>query len=79
VAKTVLLKAGKAYVLAVLPATSRVDLDRLGTALKLDPSEVRLATAEEIDRIFHDCEPGTIPPFGRLYGLRTIVDLSAAF
>jgi Ala-tRNA(Pro) deacylase len=76
VAKTVLVKVRGAYVLTVLPATSRVDLDRLGDSLALDPGEVQLATGEEIERIFHDCEPGTIPPFGRLYQLRTVVDLS---
>ena len=64
------------FPLTVLPATSRVDLARLGHALGLDPGEVQLATADEIERIFHDCEPGTIPPFGRLYGLRTVADVS---
>jgi Ala-tRNA(Pro) deacylase len=76
VAKTVLARARDAYLLVVLPATARVDLSRLGQALGLDPGEVKLATAEEIERIFHDCEPGTIPPFGRLYGLGTVVDAS---
>ncbi len=76
VAKTVLVKARGAHWLAVLPATSRVDLTRLGQALGIDPGEVKLATAAEIERIFHDCEPGTIPPFGRLYGLGTVVDAS---
>ena len=76
VAKTVLVKARGAYLLTVLPATSRIDLARLGHALGLDPGEVKLATADEIERIFHDCEPGTIPPFGRLYELRTVADVS---
>src|SRR5271157_5035297 len=69
-------KTGGAYLLAVLPATSYVDLARLGQALGLDPGEVKLAAADEIERIFHDCEPGTIPPFGRLYELRTVADVS---
>jgi len=76
VAKTVLVNARGAYLLAILPATSRVDLARLGQALGLDPGEVKLADAAEIERIFHDCEPGTIPPFGRLYKLRTVADVS---
>jgi Ala-tRNA(Pro) deacylase len=78
VAKTVLVKAGEEFVLAVLPATSRIDLLRLSAALRLDPSRLRLATDEEIGGTFRDCEPGTIPPFGRLYGLKTFVDLSLA-
>jgi Ala-tRNA(Pro) deacylase len=76
VAKTVVFRTGEAFTLAVLPATSRVNLDQLADALRVDRAGVRLATTAEIDQIFHDCEPGTIPPFGRLYGLRTAVDLS---
>jgi Ala-tRNA(Pro) deacylase len=74
VAKSVLVNAGGSLVLAVLPATSRIDLDRLGAVLKTRAGETRLASAEEIEGVFQDCEPGTIPPFGRLYGLRTVVD-----
>jgi Ala-tRNA(Pro) deacylase len=78
VAKTVLVKAGEEFVLAVLPATSRIDLARLGATLAIDPAQLRLATDQEIQTIFRDCEPGTIPPFGRLYGLRTVVDVGLA-
>ena len=28
--------------------------------------------------MFIDCEPGVVPPFGRLYGLRTLVDQGLA-
>jgi Ala-tRNA(Pro) deacylase len=76
VAKTVLVKAEGVYLLAILPATSRIDLASLGHALGLDPGEVKLAAANEIERVFHDCEPGTIPPFGQLYNLRTVADVS---
>ncbi len=41
-------------------------------------SDVRLATPGELYEIFKDCEPGVVPPFGRLYGLTTLVDLSLA-
>jgi Ala-tRNA(Pro) deacylase len=74
VAKTVVVRAAEEFVLAVLPATSRIDVDRLRTVLQVDPSLLRMADIDEIARIFHDCEPGSIPPFGRLYGLRTVVD-----
>jgi Ala-tRNA(Pro) deacylase len=36
--------------------------------------DVRLATIEEIRGVVPDCTPGSIPPFGALYGLRTFVD-----
>jgi Ala-tRNA(Pro) deacylase len=78
VAKSVLIKAGEEFVLAVLPATSRIDVDALASALRVEPEMIRLATAEEIGRTFADCEPGAIPAFGRLYGLRTAVDASLA-
>jgi Ala-tRNA(Pro) deacylase len=73
-AKGVLVHAGEGYVLAVLAATSRVDLARLSEVLSGVP--VRLATEDEVGTVFDDCERGALPPFGRLYGLRTIVDPS---
>jgi len=78
VAKSVLLKAGESFLLAVLPATSRIDLDRLASALRIDSRQLRLATEAELLAVFRDCEPGAVPAFGRLYGLRSIVDLGLA-
>ncbi len=74
VAKSVLLKAGDSFLLAVLPATSRINLDQLSQVIGRPVSDVRLATSDELLTMFPDCEPGAIPAFGRLYGLRTIVD-----
>jgi Ala-tRNA(Pro) deacylase len=74
VAKAVLVKAGEAYALAVLPATHRIDTDRLAEVLCVD--SLRIATEAEVEAVFADCEPGALPPFGRLYGLSTIVDAS---
>jgi Ala-tRNA(Pro) deacylase len=78
VAKTVLVRAGQSYLLAVLPSTSRIDLERLSAAVALPASDVRLASADELREIFADCEPGVVPPFGRLYGLTTVVDSTLA-
>jgi Ala-tRNA(Pro) deacylase len=74
VAKTVLIKAGDSFVLAVLPSTSWIDMGRLGEVVGAAVSEVRLATLDELIEKFPDCEPGVVPPFGRLYGLKTLVD-----
>ena len=76
VAKGVLIQAGGSYVLAVLPATHRVDLDRLGSLLGTDA--LRIATETEVMSIFADCERGALPPFGKPYGLTSIVDASLA-
>lgn len=78
VAKTVLVKGGDRYYLAVLPATSRIDLVRLGEALGVPASSLGLAGSADLLRFFGDCEPGAVPPFGRRYGLTTVVDASLA-
>ena len=74
VAKGVLIKAGGSYLLAVLPATARIDLERLRQIVR--GPEVRIATEDEVEQVFGDCERGALPPFGRLYGLTTLVDSS---
>ncbi len=75
VAKTVLLRAGDfAWVLAVLPADRRIDLARL--ARVLGGCQLRLASEEEVEARFDDCETGAVPPFGSHYGATTIVDHS---
>jgi Ala-tRNA(Pro) deacylase len=74
VAKPVLVKAGAQYVLAVLPSTHRVDLEQLGQALGMPT--LCVASEDEVERVFTDCERGALPPFGHLYGLRTVVDPS---
>jgi Ala-tRNA(Pro) deacylase len=76
VAKTVLLRAGKGYALAVLPATHRVDLERVSQ--DLGGERVELASEEDMGRLFPDCERGAVPPFGSLYRLPTLVDESLA-
>jgi Ala-tRNA(Pro) deacylase len=76
VAKAVLLGAGDGYVLAVLPATHRIDFDRLTEALGV--GGLRIAREDETEQVFHDCERGSVPPFGRLYGLTTVIDDSLA-
>jgi Ala-tRNA(Pro) deacylase len=76
VAKGVLLvnEQTEGFVLTVLPATHRIDLDLLRPILQ--SSEVRLATEAELERVFHDCELGAVPPFGASYGIPTLVDAS---
>lgn len=78
VAKTVLVKAGDRFIVAVLPSTSRIDLARLGEVVGAPPAQIRLATVDELFDIFPDCEPGVVPAFGRLYGIKTVVDSALA-
>lgn len=72
VAKVLVVKERDGFVMAVVPASSEVDLDRLKGLI--GHGEIRLATVEEIRDVVDDCTPGMIPPFGALYGLRTFVD-----
>jgi Ala-tRNA(Pro) deacylase len=67
------VRAHDSFILAVLPASSTIDLDRLRHVVGAS-EEIRLATADELLATFPDCEPGVVPPFGRLYGLSTVVD-----
>ena len=71
-AKVVILKVGERFVMTVLPANWKVDLRRITEILHVYP--VRLATEEECQGLFPDCELGAIPPFGNLYGLEVYVD-----
>ena len=72
-AKTVVVRAGDGYALAVCPATHLVDLKKLS---KVVGAEVRLANEGEMENLFEDAELGAAPPFGNLYGLATYVDES---
>lgn len=71
VAKSVLVRAGDEYMLAVVPASRHLQLDRLESWLGRD-----VALAEERDSVtlFADCDRGAIPPVGAAYGLETILD-----
>jgi Ala-tRNA(Pro) deacylase len=75
-AKTVVLRGDRGYVLAVVPATHRIDLEEIRK--KLDLTDLEMAGEGEMGRLFPDCEVGAIPPFGSLYHLPTLVDESLA-
>ncbi len=76
VAKAVLVRTDSGHVLAVLPATRQVDLQRVRDCLGDQRAE--LASEAEMERLFPDCEQGALPPFGSLYQLPTLVDESLA-
>ena len=57
---------------AVVPADSDVDFERLGRLIGVP--EVRMATEDELDWLYPDCETGAMPPFGPLYRQLVYVD-----
>ena len=72
VAKSVLVVADKRSVLCVLPASRKIDLRKLAKALRA--KKCRLADEAELAKVFPDVEVGAEPPFGKPYGLETVVD-----
>jgi Ala-tRNA(Pro) deacylase len=74
VAKCVLLRTHPHYVLAVLPASYRINLPRLRKQLGV--RDLELATETEVSDQFPDCEVGALPPFGSQFGVSCVVDRS---
>jgi Ala-tRNA(Pro) deacylase len=71
-AKVVILKSGERFLMAVLPATHTLDVARLRETV--GDAQLRLASEREFADAFAGCEPGAVPPFGRLFGMSTWVD-----
>jgi Ala-tRNA(Pro) deacylase len=61
---------------AVVPAPLAVNLADLVDLA--GGTTIRLATEEELGRLFPDCEPGAMPPLGPLYGQQVFVDVDLA-
>jgi len=74
-AKAVVLKGEDGFVVAVLPASGHIQFGPLRKQLGAD---VDMANEEQIESLFHDCEPGAVPALGAAYGLKVIVDDSLA-
>jgi Ala-tRNA(Pro) deacylase len=74
-AKAVVLKGEDGFALAVLPASAHIQFSQIHKQLGAD---VDMASEEQIETLFHDCEPGAVPALGAAYGLRVIVDDSLA-
>jgi len=71
VAKSVMVKIDGRLAMAVLPATTRVNLDQLRQITGAD--DVELAKEYEFAAIFPNCEVGAMPPFGNLFDLDVYV------
>ena len=74
VAKAVIVRARRSFIMAVLPAPLQVNFPRLAHLLKTN--HLSLATESELKSLFPDCAVGAMPPFGNLYGLPVYVDVS---
>ena len=74
-AKAVVLKGDDGFLVAVLPASGHIQFGQLCKQLGV---ELDMASEEQIESLFYDCEPGAVPALGDAYGLKVIVDDSLA-
>ena len=72
VLKTLAVRTGPGYVLVVIPAARRLDLQLVREAL--GDNHARLATEEELARDFPGYQLGALPPLGALVGANVFVD-----
>lgn len=71
-AKAVVLSDGIGPLLAVIPASERLDLDRLREILRRPTLD--FLPEDQLEQLFYDCDKGAIPPLGPDYRVPTVVD-----
>lgn len=74
-AKALICKVAGEFVLFVMPGDRRLDSKQVRTTFKL--RSLRFATREEVDELT-TLKPGSIPPFGQLFGFATYCDETLA-
>lgn len=72
VAKTLVIRTSDGDVLAVVPASERIDLHKLREVL--GDNHARLATEDELGRDYAQYELGAVPPLGELLGTAVFLD-----
>ncbi len=70
-AKALIVKAGATFLLLILPADRKLDSRKARDALRV--KALRFASKEEVLNLT-GLQPGSIPPFGSLFGLSTHCD-----
>jgi Ala-tRNA(Pro) deacylase len=74
-AKALVCKADERFVLLVMPANRRLDSKLARSSLGI--KSLRFATREEVLELT-SLTPGSIPPFGQLFALKTYCDAALA-
>ena len=70
-AKALIVKAAEEFVLLVVPADRKLDSKKARAALGV--KSLRFASRDEVEQLT-GLQPGSIPPFGSLFGLATRCD-----
>ncbi len=78
VAKTLVLTIREGSVRAVLPASARIDLHKVGDLTGVGGKKVRLASEDELGRDYPEFALGAVPPFGGKADDRVIIDQQIA-
>ena len=71
-AKTVVLHGDGKLLMAVIPASHRLNLQELRGVTEV--KQLVMLTESDLAKLFSDCEMGAIPPLGTLYGLDVWMD-----
>ncbi|MFA5413304.1 MAG: YbaK/EbsC family protein [Patescibacteria group bacterium] len=71
IAKTLVIKADKVYLLAVLPASHKLDLGKLKKLVKAKKIEI---PKEGIMKKVFKIKPGALSPFGQIYKVPVYID-----
>lgn len=71
VAKAVLIKSGKAYLMAVIPADRELDFSMVNRMFK---REFEFCNEADIQELFPNCDPNYLPPLAEAYGLKAVQD-----
>jgi len=69
--KSVIACVDGKFIMLVIPAPYRVDIEELKVAL--DAEDIRLASEKDFYELFPRCEAGAMPPFGNLFEMATHV------
>lgn len=70
-AKALIIKAGDEFLMLVVPADRKMDSKKVKTALGV--KSLRFADRAEVEQLT-GLQPGSIPPFGSLFNLKTHCD-----
>ncbi|MGD0277147.1 MAG: YbaK/EbsC family protein [Syntrophales bacterium] len=71
-AKTIIVFIEGKMAMAVLPASYSIDFNYFRKTI--GAREIELASEGQFKDMFPDCEVGSMPPFGNLYGMEVYVD-----
>ncbi len=76
IAKAVILQIDGKFWMAVLRGDNKINLHLVKQSF--GARQAHLAHEEDLNTLFPDCQLGTMPPFGNLYGIPVLVDESLA-